>query len=89
MYVKSNEFKKNQNQFAFYSQTYYFPHFITDVKVGDQHLKECGVDEPYCVDDMLADWVAKGQQLIQIKRGCSAVPAISPCVSGESSYMMV
>ena len=60
-----------------------------DSKVGDQHLKECGVDEPYCVDDMLADWVAKGQQLIQIKRGCSAVPAISPCVSGESSYMMV
>jgi len=56
--------------------------------VGPQHLKECGVDEPYCVDDMLADWVAKGQQLIQIKRGCSKVPAISPCVSGESSYMM-
>ena len=67
-----------------------FTKFIKNYfKVGDQHLKECGVDEPYCVDDMFADWVAKGQQIIQITRGCSATPAISPCVVGDSTYMMV
>ena len=82
MYEKSNEIKTILFEILLAA-------FITNFKVGPQHLKECGVDEPYCVDDMLADWVAKGQQLIQIKRGCSAVPAISPCVSGESSYMMV
>ena len=46
-------------------------------------IVDCAQDEDYCFDDMVIDWLPKGEQQIWIKRGCSAEPAPGPCQSGE------
>lgn len=46
-------------------------------------ILDCAQDEDYCFDEMVIDWLPKGEQQIWIKRGCSAEPAPGPCQSGE------
>jgi len=48
-------------------------------EVSDRHLKDCGIDEIYCVDEMLVDWMPKGKQLFTVMRGCAKEPARRVC----------
>lgn len=49
----------------------------------DGLLADCSAEQMYCVDDMLVDWLATGEQVVKIRRGCSALPPNKDCVEGE------
>jgi len=48
-------------------------------------LMDCNADEDFCIDEILVDWLVKGEQIVQLRRGCSKTQAPGPCTSGETS----
>lgn len=57
--------------------------------VGERHLKDCAIDETFCMDELLADWFPKGQQLFTIMRGCAKTPARRTCEQMSTSNLKV
>ena len=64
------------------------------IGVGDDHcfdnpaaetLTDCSNGDEYCKDEMIIDWLPRGDQITRIVRGCSSYPAPGPCTEGESS----
>ena len=53
-------------------------------RVNEGMLVDCGTEDEYCIDEMLADWFVTGGQFSQISRGCSATPAMATCTSGDT-----
>jgi hypothetical protein len=58
-------------------------------KLVNFYLVSCSPDQNFCVTEMLTDWLAKGQQLTTIKRGCSTTPAPIACKSGATNNIKV
>merc|ERR1712106_551154 len=48
-------------------------------------IEDCAQDEDYCIDEMLVDWLPKGEQLTMIKRACSSKGTGGPCDEGANS----
>ena len=64
------------------------------IGVGDDHcfdnpaaetITDCSNGDEYCKDEMIIDWLPRGDQITRIVRGCSSYPAPGPCTEGESS----
>ena len=47
-------------------------------------LQDCPNDSDWCEDEIIADWLLKGQQIYQIRRGCKPSPAAGPCYEGDT-----
>ena len=67
------------------------------IGVGDDHcfdnpaadtLMDCEIDQQHCKDEMIIDWLPRGDQITRIVRGCSDYAAPGPCTDGESSSSM-
>ena len=58
-------------------------------KATERHLKDCAIDETFCMDELLADWFPKGQQLFTIMRGCAKTPARRTCEQMSTSNLKV
>ena len=52
--------------------------------VSDWMLQDCPNDSDWCEDEIIADWLLKGQQIYQIRRGCKSTPAAGPCYEGDT-----
>ena len=50
-------------------------------------LIDCASDEPYCVDELMTDWLPKGEQIAQIRRGCAKEANTQPCISGSTDRL--
>ena len=47
--------------------------------VDDSMAVDCRQEDEWCVDELIIDWVLKGEQWITMKRGCAKQPANGPC----------
>jgi hypothetical protein len=45
-------------------------------------LVDCQFEEDYCMDEIITDWFPKGEQIAQIRRGCSKTEAPINCSQG-------
>ena len=46
-------------------------------------VQDCTHGEQYCKDDLLIDWLPRGDQIYHIVRGCSRTPADDECTGGH------
>ena len=47
-------------------------------------LEDCPNDSDWCEDEIIADWLLKGQQMYQIRRGCKPTQSAGPCYEGDT-----
>lgn len=47
-------------------------------------LQDCPNETDECLDEMLADWVMKGEQMFSIRRQCSSRAASETCSNGDT-----
>ena len=47
-------------------------------------LEDCPNDSDWCEDEIIADWLLKGQQIYQLRRGCKPTPSAGPCYEGDT-----
>ena len=57
--------------------------------MGNNLLVDCAFDDAFCVDELVADWFYRGEQMVQIRRGCSKYAANLNCFSAEDGGMKV